>query len=158
MRYSLKNKRMTIEEQQKYFGLATRHYRLARLYAKSQIGASKTFDRLCWAGFILGGVATVYSGRTDLWMMILVCAIFVIAVHLATALFRRVLSHHMRPLYDEIHVGYRLAHDEGWQAGMDGSPVETCPYAKEKVEQAGFAKQWMDGHRRALARLGESSV
>ncbi|SHI15966.1 hypothetical protein [Ferrimonas marina] len=149
---------MTPEEQQKYFVLAERHHRLDRLYRGSQIGANKKFDRLCSIGFTLGGMAAVYVGRDNAAMTILFCALLVMAVLLGLALFRRVISHAKRPLNEELYIGYRMASDQGWQAGMDGIPERDCPYLESKTEQAEFARRWKVSHRRADQRRMESRL
>ncbi|MBY6185652.1 hypothetical protein KUV89_03235 [Marinobacter hydrocarbonoclasticus] len=138
---------MTPEQQQKYFTLAAQYHRLERLYIGSKLGAGKTFDRVCGVGFTLGGFAAVYVGRDNLGMTILLGALFVLAVILATMIFRRIVVHYMRPVSDQVREGYKLAFDLGLKAGLAGLSEEDCPFSREKVEQARFESRWMMGLR-----------
>ncbi|MBY6017034.1 hypothetical protein KUW04_04480 [Halomonas denitrificans] len=153
---SLKNNEMTEQEQQQYFALAAKHQRLERLYMGSKIGAGKKFDRVVSVAMMLGAIASYQLGQGNIPMMLLYGTLIVIGVHLAGSLFRRLLSRTMNPLFDEVLKGGKLAHDMGWNAGMNGESVETCPFVPEQPGQARYAKQWMDGHRRALYRLRQS--
>lgn len=122
----------------------------------SKIGPGKAFDRVCSVAFILAMAVALYLEQDNIPMMILFSALIVIAIHLVAALFRRVIVHYKRPLYEQVHEGYKLARNHGWQASLDGLPQDACPYPKDREELAGFEKRWMSGYQDARVHMRRS--
>ncbi len=145
---------MTEQEKQHYFALARRYNRLMRWSSRASLGAGTGFDRLCRWGFTLAAMGAAYLlEQANELTTLLLGAGFIITVELLLKLFRFVLSRFTDPLYQQMRVGFNLAHDAGWAAHQGG--VEECPFDPDCEEQAAFAKRWQTGYRRAEAREHE---
>ncbi|GAA5188055.1 hypothetical protein [Ferrimonas gelatinilytica] len=145
---------MTEQQKQHYFALAQRYNRLQRWFSRVSLEPTTGFDRLCRWGFTLAAMSAGYLlGEANVLNTLLLGAGFIITVELLLKLFRFVLSRYSHPLYQEMRVGFHLAHDAGWQAQQFGEAQ--CPFDPDCEEQAAYAKQWQTGYRRAKSRAYE---